>query len=252
MKRIPTFLLFSIILAVWITPEGVLAKRLYNVQVGKGEAVVTYLEGEAQVLPGGKQTWWVLKEQAALKAGDDIYVGRKSRLEITLADRSRLRFAEDTRLHLVAAGGAGGDADVKIHLAVGRAWAKVSKMAGMGRKFEIASNNAVTGVRGTVYRMNVNPDASALVRVYEGEVAVTGVPASRAAATALGPPTKVAGPQKIAGPRKVTREEWTVIIRSMQQIAIRADGSADRPREFSEAEDRDDWVDWNKDRDRAF
>jgi len=242
---------FFIALLTWLIPGDLLAGRPLTVKVDKGEAVVSHLEGEVQVLPQGKDTWRILREKANLWGGDEIVVGSNSRLEITLAGDSRLRFAEETHLHLERAG-AGKSADVKVHLVVGRTWAKVSKAMGLKRKFEISCNNAVTGVRGTIYRLNVHRDASALVRVYEGEIAVAGATKAVETGTALGPPSKIAGPQKITGPHKVSREEWTVIIRSMQQVYIRPDGSADKPRVFSDEEDRDAWVDWNRNRDRAL
>jgi hypothetical protein len=122
---------------------------------------------------------------------------------------------------------------------------------GIKRKFEVSSDNAVAGVRGTVYRMNVQEDKSALVRVYDGEVAVSGgsKPPDAGEQTLGKKPTRIAGPKPIAGPQKITMEEWTVLLRSMQQISIRSDGVADKPREFTEQEDRDEWVDWNKQRD---
>jgi hypothetical protein len=36
----------------------------------------------------------------------------------------------------------------------------------------------------------------------------------------------------------------------MQKIQISADGRAEEPKAFTESEDMDDWVKWNKKRDR--
>jgi len=240
--------LLPLILAAVLWSGDAMAKRTMAVQVDKGEAVVSHLDGTAQVLAKGEPTWRKLKVNSKVKGGDEVAVGAKSRLEISLPDASRVRFAEDARFKIVQSGVSAAP-DVKVHLTIGRTWANVSKAAGIKRKFEISCDNAVTGVRGTIYRMNVNADASALVRVYEGEIAVTGATKAMEAPKSVGPPTKIAGPKKIPGPRKVSMEEWTVIIRSMQQINIRPDGSADQPREFTEQEDRDAWVDWNKSRD---
>jgi len=65
----------------------------------------------------------------------------------------------------------------------------------------------------------------------------------------VGPPTKVEGPKPVPGPTKVSMEEWVFIVKSMQQIRIGADGAAEEPREFTAAEDKNDWVDWNNERD---
>jgi len=247
MNRRLIFLLLLWVL-IWMTPGDVQAKKSLKVNIDRGEARIGYLDGTVRVLPKGAQMWRALNLKDTLRGGDEVTVGSKSRLELILPDQSRLRFADDTRFTILQAGDVSAP-DVKIHLAVGRTWANVSKSLGIKRKFEISSDNAVAGVRGTVYRMNVDKDASALVRVYDGEIAVSGATKSPEAPKAIGPPTKIAGPKKIAGPTKVTMEEWTVIIRSMQQITIGPDGAASKPREFTEQEDRDEWVDWNKARD---
>jgi len=100
--------------------------------------------------------------------------------------------------------------------------------------------------------MNVEHDRSALVRVYDGMVHVTGGGKAVALPTPAGPPTRVAGPKPIPGPHKVTMEEWTVIIKAMQQVRVGADGVPEKPRDFTEKEDRDEWVEWNKARDREI
>jgi len=219
-------------------------------KVGKGQVLVSYLEGKAEVLPKGERGWYVLKLNDVLRSGDEVSVGKQSRLEITLPDQSKLRFADVTRFRILQVS-EGETEDFKVHLAVGRTWANIAKALGLKRKYEISCENAVAGVRGTVYRMNVNEDKSALVRVYDGEVAVSSPPKPMDKGEHVfgKQPTRIEGPKRVPGPHKITMEEWTVLLRSMQQISIRADGVADKPREFTEQEDRDEWVDWNKERD---
>ena len=51
----------------------------------------------------------------------------------------------------------------------------------------------------------------------------------------VGSPTKIAGPKPIPVPKNVTMEaEGVFIIKSMQQIRNAADGTAEKPRDFTE------------------
>jgi hypothetical protein len=243
-------LIALLFLLVLLAAEQGYAKRAMTVKIGRGEAAVAYLEGTAQVLSEGKDGFRSLKVNDILKKGDEVKTGSKSKMELILPDKSQLRFADNSNFKIVQVDASEEQArEVKVSVTVGKAWANVSKAIAGKSNFELTCDNAVAGVRGTVYRMNVQEDKSALVRVYDGTVHVTGGGKALEASKFVGPPQKIEGPRPIAGPRKVTMEEWTFIIKAMQQILIRGDGTPEKPKDFSEQEDRDAWVDWNKSRD---
>jgi len=227
------------------------AQRFMELKMGKGEARVSILDGSAQALPSGKRIWKVLRIRDTLRGGDEIRTGPKTRMELIMPDFTVVRFADNSRFKLmqIDTGDETKARNVRIHMAIGRGWANLSSTVGKRGRFELACENAVAGVRGTVYRMNVEEDKSALVRVYDGQVSVSGGGPEEERTPLLGPPKKVSGPKPIPGPKKVTMEEWIYIIKAMQQIRIGADGVAEKPRDFTEQEDRDDWVDWNKEQD---
>jgi ferric-dicitrate binding protein FerR (iron transport regulator) len=252
MKKIIVFL-FTLSF-VLIGFQQVDAKRVMELKIGKGEAKVNLLEGSVKFLPSGKKAWRTLKMGDTLRGGDEVNTASKARLAIVLSDYSTVRFAGNSRFKVlqIQAGDDASPRSMKFHMAVGRTWANVSKAVGKRGKFELQCENAVAGVRGTIYRMNVEEDKSAMVRVYDGTVNVSGGGPSTETPRMIGPPTKIAGPKPIPGPKKVTMEEWVFIIKSMQQIRISADGTAEKPRDFTEQEDQDEWVDWNKSKDKEL
>jgi len=227
------------------------AKLPLTVKMLKGEAKVTALEGTAQAFCPGQKKAQYLKIEDVLKSGCEVSTGEKSRLELALPDNSIIRFAENTRFKLLQADvDDTGGRDVKISVTLGKVWSNVRKALGDKGGFEVSCENAVAGVRGTIYRMDVEADKSALVKVYEGEVSVAGVKSPRQLSPKVsGAPQPVSGPKVIAGPKPVSMEEWVYIVKSMQQIRIKSDGKAEEPKDFTEDEDRDAWVDWNKARD---
>ncbi len=230
------------------------AKQAATLDIGKGSATVSFLKGSAEILGLGKGSWTSVKLKDALEEGDQVRTKAGAQMELVLADNSRLRFAGNSEFRVVRmeVGGPSAPRDVNVHVTLGKAWASVTKTMGTKGNFAVSCDQAVAGVRGTVYRMNVGPDRSVLVRVYDGTVHVTGGGKATALPTQVGPPTRVAGPKPIPGPHKVTMEEWTVIIKAMQQVRVGAEGMPGKPRDFTEKEDRDEWVEWNKARDREI
>lgn len=235
-------------------PQPVDAKRPIVVKIGSSQARVTFLSGIATVTSSEEARVRVLKVGDFLQEGDDVTTAARSQLEIMLSDGSVFRFADSTnfKVQQIEVSKKSGKRNIRVRVAFGRTWASIKKFFfGLKPKVEVSATNAVCGVRGTTFRMNVNEDQSMLVRTYEGEVNVSKGSKEIQPPQPIGPPHKISGPTPVPGPKKVTMEEWTYIIRSMQQIRISSDGIAEEPKAFTEQEDKNEWVDWNKSRDEA-
>jgi hypothetical protein len=224
------------------------------------EAEVTLIEGIAELSRKEADPNQPLNQGDLLIDGDRVSTGERARLELAMPDGSFLRFAQKTKFELISV-----DydeqikqRDIEVHAALGKTWAKVSNLIGGGGRFQVASQHAVVGIRGTTYRMNVNSDTSVVVKVYEGAVEVSSPPKTAEKPGAASKPSRVegphpvSGPHPVAGPRPVTMQEWTYIVRAMQQIVIYPDGTVSKPFRFDPAVDMDDWVRWNQNRDKTL
>ncbi len=221
-----------------------------KVAVGSGNAVVTVLTGKALLTRAGTTQRVKLVPDVRLSAGDRITTGTGARLELKLPDGSFLRFDERTTFKLVSMVGLqkSSKRNISISLIVGKTWARVSKLFGKSRGgFAISTRTAVAGVRGTTFRMNVNEDNSAVLKVYDGEVEVK--KKTEADTDVKAAPPVFTRPVPVAGPHPVSMEEWVYIVKSLQQISISADGTATRPFRFDIKADLNAWVRWNQMRD---
>lgn len=239
------------------SPESAAAEKDMTIHgMVEENAKVTFLQGKAQLLGKGTQKSKSLKINDILMQGDEIETGADTRIEIRLPDESYIRFGEKTSFILDASSLNRKQKirDISVRILLGKVWAKASKLfSGRGR-FAISTRTAVAGVRGTVYRMSVNEDSSAVIKVYYGEVLVSSKEKSdkqEGPQKAEGP-KPIAGPHPIPGPHAVSQEEWTHIVSSMQQIIIKPDGTASKPFRFSPEADEDAWVQWNKKRDEKI
>jgi hypothetical protein len=208
-------------------------------------AQISYLEGKATRRREGKPAV-ELRQGTALGAGDFVETREQARLEIRFSDESVLRLGPKARMQLTEAHFASGPARRRMtaKLFFGQIWAKVTSAIQGSQKFQIETENAVAGVRGTTFRVDARGDKSVLVRVYAGAVAVAkNVPLYQ---------TAKPGEERreVEGPEEVSRDQWEKIVAGQMQILIGADGTPGEPERFSEDADRDDsFARWNQERD---
>jgi len=216
---------------------------------------VTFLAGEAsRKAADGKSA--KLAVGAPVFEGDVLETARRTRLEVKLADASVVRLGPASRAVVQAAsfGKSVDERKVSAKLVVGQVWANVAKAVGGEARFEVQTENAVAGVRGTTFRVDAAKDRSVVVKVYSGTVAVAAGPIPRPAHGGEGEgggaePGKKPPRRQIAGPKEVTREEWEKIVGAMMQVAVSADGKPTEPEQFALAGEGDSWEAWNRERD---
>lgn len=218
----------------WLTVSGrvgmvcaLLLPTLALASIGK----VALLEGKATRKDASGQEH-VLAVGAELQLRDTLSVGEASNVKLVLTDesvimlgaRSQLFFDEATFEGQVRKG-------FSAKLMFGRVWASVKKMAaGSDAKFEVTTERAVAGVRGTIFRVDYGstakgvtptmPKPSMIVRVVQGRVVVQVAQApKRPAVSGARPPsadTKGQPRTQVAPPQEVTVQQWTQLFADLQ------------------------------------
>ena len=258
-RREKGLFLFWVLLAIaFFWSAGALSAQTAGKTAGPKQAQVTFMQGKAEVLAKGQTAWALLTVGSVLSIDDEVRTGEKARIEIQLPDRSILRFDQQTafKMKTLLFDAGEGSRDVKVEMGSGKTWANVRKVFGSKKTFEVASANAVAGVRDTIWRMNVGPDRSTLIRVYEGSVEVYNPfvrPDYKPEEGGFKVPREVQGPKEVPRPyEEVSKEQWEqIVLTQMMQIVIPSTGRPGEPVAFSAEEDqREEWVRWNQERDK--
>ena len=218
----------------WLTVVGrmgmvcaLLVPTLALASIGK----VALLEGKATRTDASGQEH-VLAVGSELELRDTLSVGEGSNVKLVLTDesvimlgaRSQLFFDEATFEGQVRKG-------FSAKLLFGRVWAKVKQMAaGSEAKFEVTTERAVAGVRGTIFRVDYGSTAkgvtattlkpSMVVRVVHGRVVVQvpqAAPKRPAVAGARPPPSGTDQARtQVAPPQEITVQQWTKLFADLQ------------------------------------
>jgi hypothetical protein len=179
-----------------------------------------------------------------VELGDTLEVKKGSHLKLTLNDASELFLGFDEKVN---AGKLTIDEasfqnqerqGFSAKLWAGKVWAKVTKaLAGSDAKFEVTTQRAVAGVRGTIFRVDATKVVSGtrpnlvthpgtIVRVAEGKVAVEAQVRKKpeAGATPTPKPKGPKGPRtQVAGPTEISKAEWEkkfVELQANQQVTV--------------------------------
>ena len=200
-------------------------------------AKLTFVQGKVEAQNEEGKAWRPAKRGDALGEAGSLRTAERSRAELTLADGSRVRLGPKGRLTLTHGRlSAKARRKVSVRLWVGRLWANVVRA--VGGPFEVVTDNAVGGVRGTSFAVFAAADASAIVRVYAGSVGVR---------PALGEtPTR----KRVPGPRRIDVKQWKEIIATaMKQVRISQLGEISAAEDFEATPDEQQWANWNRGRD---
>jgi len=227
-----------VVLAAFAGATGATVGRIASAQ-DKGTALVSYLDGRASAGPAGGAKR-ALAQGATVVEGETVSTEAGTKVELKMKDGSIVRVGPNSRLELRAAYfGSAGEKKFSAKLTFGRLWSRVTGLVGGSSKFEVETDNAVAGVRGTTFRIDAKTDKSVLVSVYAGSVA-TAAPAV--------PQAEHKGTRKqVKGPAQISQEKWEVLVGAMMRLAIGPDGKPGTPEAFTDASDAgDDWTAWNK------
>ena len=217
-------------------------------EIGRG--VITALEGEAEKRQAPEADWLEAALEMDIYSKEMVRTLPESFAEISLSRGSVIRLAPKTTVNMNKLYEEAEDKIVtNIEVAEGEIWGNVNK-TGEDELFSVDSTAVSSSIIGTVFRIDTGEDGT-LIKVYRGNVEVSGKPAQSKDAPAADQPREIEGPTEVEGPREVTLEEWTVIVREMMELKVDAQGRIVRMDSINtmSADEQSAWVKWNQKRD---
>lgn len=225
-----------------------------DAKVGQGPEA-SFVKGDVEYGQKADGPMKRLKKKRKVPPGSFVKTGDDARLELKFPDGSVVRVGPASVVHISASGFDPKNKEVQAEANVvsGQVWANVSKLVGSEARFQVKTQNAVAGVRGTVFRVNIDRDKATVVKVYNGAVAVSNSPFF----TNQGKESSGVGPirsdrKEIAPPfQEITKKEWEQRVDKMMQVKVSADGQMTKAASFTLEEEKKadeadaEWVNWN-------
>jgi uncharacterized membrane protein YgcG len=141
----------------------------YSFGVNDNAGTITKVSGPAWVIREN-YSYAAVKEMS-LYSGDRIKTGRFGKMTVRLCDRHLLKLYSGTEITLKSVQA---NKEVSLFMAVGKLFVDVMRKIEKAARFEIETEAAIAGVRGTKFTMTVNRRQKTSVSVYEGEVELIG------------------------------------------------------------------------------
>ena len=212
---------------------------------GDMRPVVLRLEGSATATIVSEKTTVALNKGDLIKPGNRIQTKINSRMVVDYGGDRHIRLDERTILEVgIYSPDHKNDEktdeknkrnDTTIHAVAGEIWISIPKRVSPDRRLSILTTHTELNPDKAIFRLSIFQTNSLLVKVYQGSVTVK---------------SKKNTARKGVASRK--SKPWIHILKPMQQIYIRPDGTSTRPFQFMVKPDRNTWVLWNQSLDKKY
>jgi hypothetical protein len=144
-----------------------------KVRLGTAEGKIVDATGTIEVLPKNETEWQPAEKGTPLNEGDAVRSGPDSKAVAIFANKVIMAIEQDSKVDLEKlqkSRRAG--INIRVGMDKGQLWNDVGKLGTRRAKFYVETPQAVTGVRGTVFTVKIEPDATTRVAVVNGTVDV--------------------------------------------------------------------------------
>ncbi len=148
-------------------------KSINKVRLDVARGRIVEMTGTVEVLPKGETEWKPAEEGMTLDEGDSVRSGPDSKAIATFADQLIMAVEQQSEVNLEKLQKSRKTGiNMKVNLDNGQLWNDVGKLRNKRSNFYVETPQAVTGVRGTVFAIQVASDDVTRVAVVKGTVDV--------------------------------------------------------------------------------